>query len=311
MIDFRYHLISIIAVLLALSIGVVLGSGLLGEPLLDDLERNVSELEERNRDYRTQIDDLSRRISSQEDFVDAVAPYALAGSLDGEDIVLLTFEDTSGGAVDQLVEAVEIAGGTVMSRIEFTNKMELGDDLARDELGLVIGSVTSRVGPLRIEAARLIGARARVAAAADRGGLQRANALFAELEEAGFVAVDRDGTVDAVPEGARFLVAAGSKDPPGYETGLFVRELGMALAAEEESVMVGEVAESAWGVVTAVLEDGAAREVISTVEGIDEETGRIAAVLGFAAALEGGDAGHYGLDSEAEDGFLPPPPAAP
>ena len=39
--DFRFFLISIVAVFLALGIGIVLGSGFLGDPLLDTLDGQI------------------------------------------------------------------------------------------------------------------------------------------------------------------------------------------------------------------------------------------------------------------------------
>ena len=42
MIDFRYHLVSLIAVFLALAIGIVIGTTPLNGPVLDDLHGQVT-----------------------------------------------------------------------------------------------------------------------------------------------------------------------------------------------------------------------------------------------------------------------------
>ena len=44
MIDFRYHLVSIVAIFLALSVGIVLGTTLLKEPAIDAAETFANQL---------------------------------------------------------------------------------------------------------------------------------------------------------------------------------------------------------------------------------------------------------------------------
>ena len=56
MIDFRYHLVSLIAVFLAVALGIIIGTTALNEPILTDIEGQVAELEEdkRSLEDRTQ-----------------------------------------------------------------------------------------------------------------------------------------------------------------------------------------------------------------------------------------------------------------
>ncbi len=68
MIDFRYHLISIVAVLLALSVGIVMGTGVLGGPALEILNDKVDSVSQRNDELNAEIDELTERIRSQEEF---------------------------------------------------------------------------------------------------------------------------------------------------------------------------------------------------------------------------------------------------
>ena len=45
MIDFRYHLVSLIAVFLAVALGIIIGTTALNEPLQANIEGQVTELE--------------------------------------------------------------------------------------------------------------------------------------------------------------------------------------------------------------------------------------------------------------------------
>ena len=45
MIDFRYHIVSLISVFLALAVGIVLGAGPLNEPIARGLTQSVKQLQ--------------------------------------------------------------------------------------------------------------------------------------------------------------------------------------------------------------------------------------------------------------------------
>ena len=61
MIDFRYHLVSLISVFLALAVGIVLGAGPLRENLGDQLAGQVEQLRTEKDQLRTQSDELATR----------------------------------------------------------------------------------------------------------------------------------------------------------------------------------------------------------------------------------------------------------
>ena len=57
MIDFRYHLVSLIAVFMAIALGIIIGTTALNEPILADIKNQVSDLEgdKRSLEDRTQL----------------------------------------------------------------------------------------------------------------------------------------------------------------------------------------------------------------------------------------------------------------
>jgi len=58
LINFRYHVVSLIAVFLALAVGVVMGYGVLGQPTVDTLQRRVDTVEQRSNEIRGENDVL-------------------------------------------------------------------------------------------------------------------------------------------------------------------------------------------------------------------------------------------------------------
>ena len=69
MIDFRYHLVSLIAVFLAIALGIVIGTTALNQPILTDIRGQVSTLEQ---DKRT-LEDRTRRLEVQAPGVEGMA----------------------------------------------------------------------------------------------------------------------------------------------------------------------------------------------------------------------------------------------
>ena len=63
MIDFRYHLVSLIAVFLAIALGIVIGTTQLNGKVLDDLRGQVSSLEQDKRD----LEDNTQQLQTQQD----------------------------------------------------------------------------------------------------------------------------------------------------------------------------------------------------------------------------------------------------
>lgn len=317
MIDFRYHLISIVAVLLALSVGVVLGSGLIGEPLLDDIKSNVASLEGLLDERRAEVAALNSELEGHQRFAQEAAPYLLNGALRATNVVVIEFDGVNGGAVRDLREAIGAAGGTVVSRIEINERVQLLDQTDRDSLALALDSIISDdPDALRAELARVLGERMAAAATDGRSGGSSATAAVADLDALlEQLAADDYITLESADEGrvvpldAAFVVIGGSADEPSYDVASFVTEFSRALTSTEAALVVTETAGSTWGLILAILDDGGVRERVASAAAVNEPVGRVAAVMGLARAVEG-QPDHYGPGSGASS-MIPEPTVAP
>jgi hypothetical protein len=314
-IDFRYHLISIIAVLMALAIGIFAGSGFLGGPLLDDIERRQSSLEDRNREYRSENQDLRGELSQVNDFVAAVEPMLVEDALLSENVVVFEFEGTDSEMVDRLVEAIEGAGGVLVSRIVLTDNFALDQQTDLDQLALIVESTASRAREVRRDAAREIGlavARAGAFAGGDPRGVTAAienlRTLLDDLDRAGFVSVDQFEGESPVPPGTSFVIAGGSADPAPYDVEATAAGLGVEIAHQGNPAIVVEPEGSVWGLTTGIREDESVADQVATADQAEKIEGRIATVLGLAALRRGDEAGHYGIGPGATDLIPSPPP---
>ena len=90
MISFRYHIVTIIAVFLALAIGL-LGGAAFVQPALQEQPRTRPTASATDLDDRTQqIRDLRDQMAALNGFADSVMPYLTTGKLTGTPVVLVT-----------------------------------------------------------------------------------------------------------------------------------------------------------------------------------------------------------------------------
>ena len=300
MIDFRYHLVSITAVLLALAIGIVTGSGFLGGPLLRRLEKEVRSVRETNAERRAEVDELARRLDSSEAALLAVEPSLVDGALRAQRIVLFEFAGTDGGLIDSVRQAVEQADGEIASTVTLSEGLVLDDPDARGELGAAVGSAASAADSLRVRVGAMIGARAGAAARGVLTGRRRLNRLLARLGQGGYVSVDAADQQQPVPLGSAFLVVGGGTQPAPFQVHGLAKSLATALARRQQAVMVAESQQSVWGLTSAIRDDGAAAAIVWTDDQADTPAGRIALALGLARADDGA-ARHFGTGPGATD----------
>jgi hypothetical protein len=304
MIDFRYHLISIVAILFALGIGILMGSAVLDDRILSGLENQVDDLRARNGELRSEVEGLTDRLEAAESFAVAAEPRVTESALFGESIVVIEFEGTDGNLIENVRDRVIRAEGRIPTTISITDKFSLDDQTERDELALILRSTLTEGPELRAEAGSVFGERAAVSASGSPRTPEGStpdrllNSLLDELEEAEFIGVDRQEESITVPTGSTFLLIGGDDSAPPFELREFLLELTTRLGEQGAGVLVAEPATSRWDLVTAIRDDGQARNEVSTVDQADTSAGRVAIVLGLELA-ERDVAGHYGVRTGA------------
>ncbi|HEX2057244.1 MAG TPA: copper transporter [Actinomycetota bacterium] len=305
MIDFRYHIVSIVAVFLALGIGLLMGSGVLGDPLLDNIRDRARDVQSFNDRLKDDVGELEHELSVARDFTVAVEPMLVDGRLAGEDVVIV---DVAAGDVplDELLDTLEDgAGATVSSILTLTDDFELGSQEDVEDLASITGS-DGEPEELRVEAARKIGTELGALADVRRRSPARADVID-DLEDAGFLDVAAEEEAVPVPAGASLVVAASGSSDATWRIDEVVTGLAHAAATAPGMgpVVVVETTDSAWGVAGSVRGDGDLGNVIGTVDNVDRLTGRIALVMALGSP-PGEEPGHYGEKSLASS-LIPEP----
>jgi Copper transport outer membrane protein, MctB len=313
MVDFRYHLISLIAVILALALGILAGSGFLGGPILEQLEEDVSDLASENDRLQGEIDRRETQLDQAQEFALQAEPFLTRGELSGEEIVVFQFEGSENRVAEGVKTQLVDAGAEIVTEITLSPKLALESAPARDELALIAGSLESTVGAILEDAGQIIGARA-AAAAADRTqtespsgnvSLQRFEAVIDELENAEFISASTVDGQPMIPAAATFVIVGGSPGRPPFETRFLIPALAENLTGGGAPGVVVEGSNSTWGLVRSVRADVEARASTVTVDNGESTMGRIALVLGIDEARRG-DFGHYGTQP-GSDAIIPGP----
>ena len=326
MVDFRYHVVSIVAVFLALGIGIVFGTTAINRAILDDLDRNVSRLTTEKRALEAERRDLSERVADAEAWGKAVAPSIVAGALTGERVVVIAAPGASREVRDGVVTQLTAAGATVTGRIRLSDDLadpargtEL-DDLVVRELpaGLTLpgtGATAAERALAEIAYVVSLGADDPTSVAEPPAATTR---VLAGLRERGFLAVDGRAVLPArnvvvvlpgappSPTPTPTATASPDSDPVGVEmvaalSGLTRRPVVVAAAPTGGSVAGTDL--------EALRADDLLNDAVSSVDDADTVFGTTGVVLAVREARRGG-VGHYGNGVGAQ-GPLPTPSPTP
>ena len=121
MLSLRYHLISLVAVFLALAVGVVLGSTSVSGRLLAVVSGDRDHLTERADQLAARNGQLEAEQRAANGFASSVAPGVVQGQLDGRKGVLVVAAGTDPADRDAVRQLIGAAGGAVTGEVELTD----------------------------------------------------------------------------------------------------------------------------------------------------------------------------------------------
>ncbi len=334
MIDFRYHVVSIVAVFLALATGLVLGASLLNAPLIEQVTSANDGLIDDKEELRDELVEIQSRVDALQASLGALAPFALRDQLPGQSVVIVELPGVDTDITTGLSDAVRQAGGQVDGVVTLTEQWTEQSDI--DVLdGLVVRLTQDGIdfpdgGDAYDRAATLL-AHALVADEPGNAGAQgpgqqdpqpeetepadpraadpidadAVTTILQGLSEGGFVELTASPA-----DRADLAIIVGPAAPEEADDRLAtVNEAWVSLTTALDdvgraAVLVGPASAAAdGGVVQALRGDDAAAAIVSTVDSIDEGAGLVAAVLALSAQLSGQN-GHYG-QVDAEGGPVP------
>ena len=314
MIDFRYHIVSLISVFLALAVGIVLGAGPLRDYIADELTGQVDQLRAEKDALRADLDTAELQLDHQSSYNTEVAPQLLDGTLAARTVAIVELPGADQDVVTALINRLEQSGAAVTARVAVTQTWT--DPGQRPFRSGIAGNLLAYLNPAPADDA---GVEATLGAALGQAltlrdvtdtGVRSADAaaMYELLLSSELIS---EVTAPTGPAYATVVIAPRTPGEDADVTDLNVSyiELAEALAGTGEgSVLVGTDT-AANDLVATVRGDETAAGVVSTVDGVNTVIGQVTTPLALAAAI-GGTVGHYGF-AEGASAVLPAPTALP
>ncbi|SFQ00360.1 MULTISPECIES: copper transporter [Actinomadura] len=310
MIDFRYHLVSIVAIFLALALGIVLGSTTLSNSVSDTLRQQANSAAKTAQQARLAQRDLQHQVNGQEQFTEVLSPQLVENRLKGQSVVLVETPGAGDDSIEQVSELAKNAGAAVTGRVTIQTKF-LDDDQQTtvDELAtqLKADDVTFPDDANAYTKAGAVLANALVTKDPAKSGREDAagGAVLNGFKEAGYV------TTSGKPgQHATLAVMVAPSAPYAYDGGgddnKALISLASALDGAGRGTVVGGPPTSAQeGGLIAALRDSDAADSVSAVDVVDTASGQVVAILALQKEI-GGKSGQYGTGAGVS-GYLPSP----
>ncbi|MGZ4458658.1 MAG: copper transporter [Nocardioidaceae bacterium] len=310
MISFRYHIVSIVSVFLALAVGVALGGGPLKGEVDNTLVQQVQADRKTKAALQAEISSLKSGNTFQDSFAATVGPGLVANQLKGRVVSLVVLPGADQADVSGLTRLIGQAGGSVGGTLRAGNGLvDVGNKQLVDQLGSQLMDGTSGVSVSQSASGyERIGALiARAIGTEDNGGApvdNSANSILAGLSTAGLMSAE--GNFNR--RGSLVLFVAGSGTGSAEQkqgSNSIVTTLAQAVDANTDGVVVAGPLESthAGGLVKAVRDDVTAARDVSTVDALGYTAGQVVTVLALAGQANG-KTGHYGA-VDAANGAMP------
>jgi Copper transport outer membrane protein, MctB len=313
-INLRYHIVSLVAVFLALAIGVVVGSTALKEGTVSVLRATSNRLISESQAERAHNQALQGEVNGYKEFGTAVLPRLVHDRLKGEAVVLLDTDRVDDSTRKPVQDAIQAAGGAVEGRVTFaSDRLGLAAEGDRSALGALLGTDQADPEALRQELIGKLAERLASPARLPKGGSATTRDVITGLQQAKFLADLRladkamqDGTVPFPRPGSVFVIIGPTDNPTLLDPKVFLVPLAQRLAGRGNVPLVGVEAAApgapSWVEVLRGVQDLTNR--VSTVDDVDRVPGQFALVEALARRLRNEPTGQYGYKSGAT-GLLP------
>jgi hypothetical protein len=316
-ISLRYHIVSLVAVFLALALGIVVGSTVLREGTVSVLRATSEQVRQNNESYREENLGLKQEQARLQDFAATVLPDLVRGRLRDRHVVLLDTDRVDGGVRDRVTQVLEAAGAEVDARVTFNaGRLALAAAGDREALGrLLPGANAADAGALRTELVRRVAERLGAPKALPSQDPDRKNDMLTSLDDGGFLADLKlaapvaDGSGVFPSPGTSFVVL-GPTDGVALLPEAFLIPLADQISLHVAGPVAGVEALAAgttpgttsW--VTKLREDRLVIRRVSGVDDVDTAYGQLALVGALERGLQNLAAGQYGF-KPGNSGLLP------
>ena len=297
MISFRYHVVTIVAVFIALAVGILMGTTLLDQGLVSDLQHRTTSLSNQLNQLTRQAKEAQAQAGLMQSFAMGVRPLLVGGRLAGSRVVLVTEEGVDPSdlnAVRQTLSGPGGAGATIEGVLVLGQRLSLNDAQTRQQVAGILGQDSSDT------ASRLADALARSLALRLANGppaVAGETDLMQSLVDAKLLTLSdaREGPGGVGGGNASVVILSGTTTTLGLSPAGFFLPFIQQLVTGGTPAVAAEPSTSTIGFLDAVRADDQVRGRIVTVDDIELVSGQVALVWGLQGLAAGKGGGDYGI----------------
>ena len=316
MISLRYHIVSLVAVFLALALGIVVGSTVLQEGTVSVLRATSEQVRQQSERNSRENVALKQEISRLQSFGATVLPELVQDRLKGRSVVLVDTDKVDSGMREAVRKVLEDAGARVDGQITFADdRLALAAEADRTALARLLAIEDGGTPEaLRGELVNKLAARLATSTALPQEDARRASDMLTGLQDADFLADLKlsqplaAGTDPFPRQGSMFVLLG----PAAAATTAVAPNAFLVPLADEVSqqangpVAGGEAAavpkETSW--ILALRGNPTVSRRVSGIDSVDTVYGQLALVEALQGSLRQLPAGQYGIKDGAS-GLLP------
>ena len=310
MIDFRYHVVSIVAVFLSLALGLFIGSTSLRGKVANDITSRTTSVFNENKKLSGQVAGLQDQFNH---FESASEPYLVGNALSGESVIVVSAPGVDNGMRRRLLDELGKAGATV------TGDVRIQDPLLDAQQEQFLGTLADRLALSDRPLPNGTGAERAIALLAQVLGTRPQGSSVSPAAAAKVLSAYADGNLVRVSGGTArsgalaVILTAPPKSDVDPKVAEAQQALLLSLADDLDRSAVGavvagpETAADAGGTLAAVRGDKELGSSLSTVDSADLPSGLIATILALAEQARGG-AGSYGNGAGSRAALPTPAP---
>ncbi|MGI5521888.1 copper transporter [Micromonospora sp. CA-259024] len=304
MINFRYHVVSLTAVFLALAIGLVVGTAALNGPVADSLKEQVTGLRKDNQQWRQTVSNMEKQLGLEEEFAEEISQVVLPGTLTGRRVVVLSLPNGR-DHTEGVLKKLQLAGATITGRVDLQDKFINPDNNSNLlELAVTAARPTAQTTGLPgnghgVETSSALLASVLLDRAQGTAPVSDADrrAVLAAYNNAGYLTTDSNkvtGSAEAV------VVVSGQ---PYVDKDSDKRDESVVKIAEQfdrtGAIVVGGNGSVGGNLVAVVRGDPVLAQTISTVDNANTGQGQLVTTLALVQQLTEKKAGQYGVGDTA------------
>src|SRR6476660_2996471 len=139
MINFRFHLVSLVAVFLAVGLGILVGSSFIDQKIVNRLDTEIDRVSKENDKRREESKLLAEQNAQEQEFIELTTPFIVDGRLDGQSVAIVAERGVDGGAVKKTQTLLRAAGADTPAVVWLNDSWMLDTDQRRTDLESALG----------------------------------------------------------------------------------------------------------------------------------------------------------------------------